>query len=169
MTSCPLRSFQWLRTVRATSSAELVTGCSSSCHLLRLSVGTGGPGPLPLFPPPLHTTLPSPLVLQDGSQVACLVSRGSTGIDDMGASNRAKEEGREAAGLQEGRDHQRGGQKHLAPPQAWLMLWVTGITMTQGQGHHHAPPIALLNPQPPAPPSCWSPAPTGVLHSRISS
>lgn len=55
--------------------------------------------------------------------MAGLVSRGSAGIDDMGASSRAKEDGREAAGLQEGKDCHRGGQKHLAPLRAWLMLW----------------------------------------------
>lgn len=104
VTSYALRSFQWPRTIRATSSPELVAGCSSSCHLLVLPVGSGKPGPPPPFPPSLHTTLPSPLILQDGSQLACLVSRGSTGINDVGASNRAKEEGREAAGLQEGKD-----------------------------------------------------------------
>lgn len=48
-----------------------------------------------------HTSLHSPLVLQYGSQVAGLVPRGSTGINHMGAGNRAEQEGREAAGLQE--------------------------------------------------------------------
>lgn len=78
-----------------------MTGCSSSCHLLLvLSVGSRGPGPPAPLPSSQHTNLPSPLVLQDGSQVAGLVPRGSAGINDVGAGSRAEEEGREAAGLQ---------------------------------------------------------------------
>lgn len=111
----------------------------------------GGSGP----PPPARqlTELPSPLVLQDGGQVAGLVPRGSAGVDDVGAGSRGQEEGGEAAGLQEGRAP---SQEQAAS--TWPLLRARGRCRLVGS-HRNARP---------SPPATGSLCPVPVPHSSHS-
>lgn len=101
-------------------------------------------GPPSLFWPCHSTALHSPLVLQDGSQVAGFVPRGSTGINHMGASRRAEEEGWQAAGLQEDRAQRKvWAASSFCSSHPHILLGTQQMLLSRMLAHHPHPALGM--------------------------